>query len=131
MKSIAKEILVMGLIFIILTFILVITFYNLMPIGKVIPNRITYKIPDEVAKELEEYKIEEKEPINTVYELSASDLTDYDKGKVNPFTSNSNNNTSGGNTSTTEKTNTIHNNTNSTTKAENKTGTFFEKEGTK
>lgn len=147
MKNIIKEVFIMTLILIVLILAFGILFYDYVPTGKVIPNNVEYKLPDEIAKELEEFNVEENAPLNIVYEVTATDLTGYEKGKINPFASstagttddNGNNKSSGGTSSGTNNStsansstsNTNTNNSNTTTESGVPKGTYFDNGTTK
>ena len=134
----------MALILIVLVLIYGILFYDYVPTGKVISDNVEYKLPSEIAKELEEFSVEENAPLNIVYELTATDLTGFKQGKNNPFASLQTNNTveQNGNKSSGSTTNsnnsaenstTNTNSTNSNTQTETGVpkGTFFDNGTTK
>ena len=129
MKNIIKEVIIMGLTLIVLILVFGILFYDYVPIGKFIPDNVNYKMPEEIAKELEEFSSEETAPLNIVYEVSARDLTGYEKGKVNPyaFASSANENIEGNETSTTTGDTTTTTTTNTTVPK----GNFFDNGTTK
>ena len=136
MKNVIKEVFIMALILIVLILAFGILFYDYFPTGKVIPDNVEYKLPDEIAKELEEFSVEETAPLNIVYEVTATDLTGYEKGKINPFaasttsaTEENGNNTNTSANSGTSNTNTTNSNT--TTETGVPKGTFFENGTTK
>ena len=132
MKTVIKEAFIMILLLIVLLLVFGIVFYDYIPTGKVIPNKIEYKIPDEIARELEEFDIEENSPTNIVYEITATDLTDYEKGKINPFAATASNNVTNNNTTNnTNSNNTSTNSNNSGSSSDVPTGNFFNTGSTK
>ena len=142
MKNIIKEVIIMILLLIVLILVFGIAFYDYIPSGKIIPNKVNYETPTEIAKELKEFSVEENAPLNIVYEVQGSDMAGYNKGKVNPYATLSPNNVTGnntvsgdstsGNTGTSTNTNTNTNTTNTdTTNSNVPKGTFFENGTTK
>jgi len=139
MKNVIKEIFIMLLIIIVLVLVFGILFYDYVPVAKVIPNSIQYKIPEEIAKELGEFNVEENAPLNIVYEVTATDLTGYEKGKINPFASsavsseeeNGNNSNTGSSSSGKSTTSTNATNSSTTTETGVPKGTFFDNGTTK
>ena len=89
-KSVIKEILIILLLLVVIILALGIIFYNYMPSNKTVPNIEEYTASEEVKTALNE-KITEEEKVLVTYELTSSDLKnyerskDYKKGKVNPF----------------------------------------------
>ena len=92
-KNILKEVIVILFLCVVIALILGIIFYDYNPIGKVVPNRIAYTTPANIAEELETTTTEEKElePQNKIYKIEGSDLNLYKKSKAynpskeNPF----------------------------------------------
>ena len=128
-SSIIKEILITLLLCIAIVLVLLVIFYDYNPIGKIVPNKVTYTTPENVSNEIQD-TVTELEKTNVVYTVEGSDLTMYQKngtyvkGKANPFASSS---------STTEENTTIENNSvgGNTTNTDNSNGTFFKNEGLK
>ncbi len=120
-KSIFKEFFIMLLLCVAIILILGVIFYDYIPTNKAIPNPMApYTTPDEVKAEIDE-NLEEAEPQNVPYTVTASDLNGYKQtksyvaGKSNPFAAISSSednpntgdgNTQGNNTNSNEQTNT-------------------------
>ena len=118
-KTVIKEICIMSLICVATLLLFGIIFYDYIPMSKVIPNKVSYSVPNDVKSELEtEVVAESTTPVTITYSVSASDLSQYKSeqvyqpGNPNPFQpySISNNNTTivngtGNETSTSGKTN--------------------------
>ena len=99
-KTIIKETCIILLLIVAILLVLGIVFYEYIPITKVVPEKVSYTIPESVRNELtSENKIEEITTQTTVYEITTSDLQQYeylgiyDKGKSNPFAMPSQSNT--------------------------------------
>lgn len=105
-KTIIKETCIILLLCVAILLVLGIIFYEYIPISKVIPNKVTYTIPEEVKNELQTTPVDTETATQTIiYEVDSGDLKKYeksgvlDKGKSNPFaTYGSNNNTTNDNT---------------------------------
>lgn len=112
-KTIIREIFIMLLLCVAIVLVFAITLYDYIPINKVIPEKVTYEVPEDIKVELESnVSTEEAQPLNIVYSVDASDLEDYEQsgsyvpGKPNPFeayTSNNGNSTILGENTTTQK----------------------------
>lgn len=94
-KNILKEIIIVLLLCVVITLLLGVMFYDYNPISQVVPSRIAYTTPENIAEELKTTnQTEEKElvPQNKVYTIDGSDLNlykkskAYDPSKENPFT---------------------------------------------
>ena len=91
-KSIVKEIIIGLLLCLAIILVLAVLMYSYIPNNKVIPEQVSYKVPDEAKKALEEATMDASQVILT-YEVNSSDLSmaqrtnDYNPGKVNPFSS--------------------------------------------
>lgn len=89
-KSIIKEVIIILLLLIAVILALGVLFYDYIPNNKTVPSVLTYKTSDSVSKEIAEQIVEE-EPVLLKYEITADDLKglegthEYNKGKVNPF----------------------------------------------
>lgn len=99
-KTIIKESCIILLLCIAIVLVLGIVFYEYIPITKVIPTKVSYTVPENIKNELvSENKAEEIVTQTTVYEITTSDLKEYenlgiyDKGKPNPFAMPSQSNT--------------------------------------
>lgn len=91
-KTVFKEIIITLLLCVAIILILSILFYDYNPIGKVIPNKIAYSVPENIKNELDEQSIENTLSIeNKVYTIDSSDLSVYKRSdsyttsKDNPF----------------------------------------------
>ena len=91
-KTVIKEICVMSLLCIAILLLFGIFFYDYIPISKVVPNKVSYSVPDGVKSELEtEVVAESTSPVTITYSVTASDLTKYKEeqsylqGNPNPF----------------------------------------------
>lgn len=148
-KSIAKEIIIGLLLCLAILLVLAVLMYSYIPNNKVVPEPVSYTVPEEAKKVLEETAMDTSQVILT-YEVNSSDLStaqrtnDYNPGKVNPFssyqvqdstTTESGNTVSGGTTSgnSTTSTKTSGNSTTgeSTTNSTSSGGTYFKDKGTK
>ena len=139
-KSVFKEIVIILLLSIAILLILMVLFYDYIPMSKVIPDRAEYVTPNEVQEELAE-EITENNTVPITYSITDADLNIYKQsgttveGKSNPFalvetTTTTENNQDGGTTNNNSGTNTNENNEN-TNVDRNSTGTFFNEEGIK
>ena len=136
-KTIIKEIIIILLILLAIILALGIFFYEYIPTNKTIPSVSKYSTSETIQTELDE-KITEEKAVLVTYEITSADLKslektkDYQKGKVNPFStyesvdgeSDGNIGTEGKNTNT-SKTQT------STSTSNSKSGTFYKDTGTK
>lgn len=91
-KSIVKEIIIMILLCLAIILVFGILFYDEIPLSKVIPDKVSYTIPEEIKTELEsDIAIDELQEQSINYTVSAQDLKQYeksgvyDKGNPNPF----------------------------------------------
>ena len=116
LKSVFKEIIIILLLVLIIILLLGIMFYEYMPNGKTIPEKVQeYALEETVKQELEkELNNLNSEEIVKTYQIDAKDIenyektNEYNKGKVNPFekyskkaeneNNNTNTNTVGSNT---------------------------------
>ena len=91
-KSIAKEIIIGLLLCLAILLVLAVLMYSYIPNNKVVPEPVSYTVPEEAKKVLEETAMDTSQVILT-YEVNSSDLStaqrtnDYNPGKVNPFSS--------------------------------------------
>lgn len=138
LKSVIKEIIILLLLSVAILLILMVLFYDYIPISEEIPTVQAYTTPEDVRNELDT-TISEAEKVEVTYEVTDSDLNvyqqtgRYNEGKANPFSlqeENVNETTGNGNTNTNGNTATNENN-NQTTIDENSTGTFFNEQGIK
>ncbi len=91
-KTIIKETCFILLLCVAILLVLGIIFYEYIPISKVVPNKVTYTIPEEVKNELQTTPVDTETATQTIiYEVDSGDLKKYeksgvlDKGKSNPF----------------------------------------------
>lgn len=91
-KSIAKEIIIGLLLTLAILLVLAVLMYAYIPNNKVVPELVSYSVPQEAKKAIEESTMDTSQVILT-YEVNSSDLStaqrtkDYNPGKVNPFSS--------------------------------------------
>lgn len=143
-KNIVKEIIIILLLTLAIILILGVLLYEYVPANKIIPEVVSYNTPENVREELASAESIEEQQMIMTYEITASDLknyqrvNDYKAGKKNPFAAVS---TSTENSSTSNGTQTTGNTTNSsnsgnttgssqTSNEENNTG-YFQDKGTK
>lgn len=122
MKSIMKEIIIVLLLLLAIILILGIFLYDYIPTSKIVPKIEQYQVPNNIKEELQNSinDTEETQP-QIVYEIDGKDLKnyekskDYQKGKVNPFSQNTegntvvNNNTNKNNTAGANNSNSVGN----------------------
>ena len=116
-KVIFRETIIILLLCVAILLILGVLFYDYNPIGKVVPNKIAYTVPEDIKDDLEEENIIEEELVmqNIIYKVEGSDLNIYKKsnsynpGKANPFAETVSDSTSVvNNTATVQKETTIN-----------------------
>lgn len=89
-KSIIKEIIIVLLLLVAIVLALGILFYDYIPTNKTVPSVASYTTPESIKAELDE-QVTEEEQVLVTYKITESDLNtytktkDYEKGKVNPF----------------------------------------------
>lgn len=138
-KSVLKEIVIILLLSVAIMLILMVLFYDYIPMSKVIPDREEYVTPNEVQEELAE-EISQNNTVPITYSITDADLNIYKQtgttveGKSNPFalgqsTSGTNNNQGSGNAGNT--TSQPSSGSDDTNIDRNSTGTFFNNEGIK
>ena len=110
MKSIAKEIMILGLLLLAIIFILGIIFYNYVPFNKIVPSKVeAYKTLESVKNEIDEDVVEYPKQ-NIIFEITDEDLTlyrqskSYIPGKSNPYADYNTTNSTAANINSTEKT---------------------------
>lgn len=151
MKPNIKEISIFVLVIIAILLLFGVLLYDYIPINQVIPTISEYDAPNEVKEQLKEIATEDTSDIVLTYEVTESDLgvyentKNYDKGKVNPFSSYSSeqttetqtgvttNNSNGSSNSQTTNLNNQGSTQSSTTSnnSSKNTNTFYEDNGTK
>ena len=129
MKRFFKELFLIILLCIAILLVLGVLLYDDIPFNKLVPNKVSYKMPENIQNQLDEI-IEETEQVLVTYTIDSKDLqvfaeqNDYVAGKADPFSEYkepvSTNTTGNGNnnTSTTPQTN--------TQVGSNSTGNLFE-----
>ena len=131
-KSVLKEISIMILLCACIVLVFGITFYDYIPLTKVIPNKVSYEVPENIKAELE-INIE-TEAITTqtiTYSVDSDDLSQFktsgrlEEGKANPFSTyvETNNNSTIVEGNTTSSTN--------GSSGTNSIGTYYPNSGTK
>lgn len=125
MKTIIKELIIVLLLIIAILLVLGIFLYDYIPTNKVVPKIEQYQVPESIKEELKESVIDtEEETTPIVYEINDQDLNiyekskDYKKGKVNPFSATTQENSqTNGNTINNKTGN--YNNTNTNSNSDN------------
>ena len=90
LKSVIKEIIILLLLSVAILLILMVLFYDYIPISEEIPTVQAYTTPEDVRNELDT-TISEAEKVEVTYEVTDSDLNvyqqtgRYNEGKANPF----------------------------------------------
>ena len=138
-KTIIKELIIVLLLCLAIIVLLGIVFYEYVPIGKTLPNPVSYTTPENVKQELAETTGVDENQVIMTYEVDETDLynyrrvQDYKPGKANPFSSyeTSTETTESGNTQTGGNTNSTNNNTTSSQNTTTSGGKFFQDKGTK
>lgn len=138
-KTIIKELIIVLLLCLAIILLLGIIFYEYIPMGKTLPNPVSYTTPESVKQELAETTGVNEEQVIMTYEVDENDLynykrvQDYKPGKANPFssyesteTTTSEDNVTNGNTTTN-----TNNNTTTSTNTTTSGGQFFQDKGTK
>ena len=143
-KNIIKEITIVLLLTLAIILILGVLLYEYVPTNKIIPEQVSYTTPETVREELSAANSIDEEQMVMTYEVTASDLKNYQKvndykaGKKNPFAASSTttgnvNNAGGSQTTGNTTANTTGENTNgngSGTTNSNNEG-YFQNKGTK
>lgn len=89
-KNIFKELIITLLLILAIILVLGVLFYEYIPSNKVVPEKVAYTTPENVAQEISS-EVTETQPVNITYRLDNVDLQhakktgDYDAGKKNPF----------------------------------------------
>lgn len=121
-KDIIKEIIIILLLTLAIILILGVLLYEFVPTNKIIPEKVSYKTPENVREDLQAAENADDDNIVVTYQINATDLSNYKKineyvpGKKNPFESVEKN-------ETTEDTSTDASNSQGGTTTENKTST--------
>ncbi len=90
-KGVFKEIIIILLLVIAVILLLGILLYDYVPLNKVIPEKITYSVTDEIKSALQEEKAVSDEEVVLTYEVTSTDLKNYQRineykaGRKNPF----------------------------------------------
>lgn len=93
LKIILKETIITLLLCIAILLILGVLFYDYNPLNKIIPNKISYTVPEEIKNDIQDNEVQDflEGGFNLVYSIDSSDLNIYKKensyvaGKENPF----------------------------------------------
>lgn len=89
-KSVLKELLITLLLVVAIILILTVLFYDSIPVNKVVPNQVTYTLPDNLKEELDK-TVEEEQKVIVTYKIDDEDLDTYERndsynpGKIDPF----------------------------------------------
>ena len=93
-KNILKEVIIVLILCIAILLLLSVLFYDYNPITKVVPNKVAYNTPDDIAEVLQEENVDTIiQTEKRVYKIDGSDLNiyqrsqTYDPSKENPFVS--------------------------------------------
>jgi len=142
-KVILKETCIMLLLCVAIVLVLGVIFYDYIPTNKAVPNKLaTYETPENVQSEIDE-KIEEMEKESVTYTITGADLNlykqtnSYVSGKPDPFSASidtdniENGESEGAETDSGTVVSNTQTNTQTPSKDQNSTGTFFNDEGTK
>lgn len=151
-KNVIKEIIIVLLLALAIILILGVLLYRYTSYNKVLPEEVSYTIPENIKQELATSTNPEAEQPILTYEVTASDLKTYERtkeyvqGRRNPFAATedtTSQNATGGNTSgssqgtgsttgSSSSNNNSNSNTNSsTTNTTEDDGSFFPDKGTK
>lgn len=118
-KKVIKELAIILLLCVAIILVLGLLFYKYIPTNKIVPNKVAYEMPQNIAEEIQN-DVDESTFVNITYSLDASEINQskrakqYSPGKANPFESIKTENTANGNTASGNNTNT---NTNTNTSA--------------
>lgn len=93
LKIILKETIITLLLCITILLILGVLFYDYNPLNKIVPNKISYTVPEEIKNDIQDNEVKDflEGGFNLVYSIDSSDLNIYKKensyvaGKENPF----------------------------------------------
>lgn len=90
-KTIIKEAIIMLLVCLAILLVLCVLLYDFIPSNKILPAEVSYQASEEIKQELESAVSGENTKIVLSYEVTSTDLKNYEKsddynaGKVNPF----------------------------------------------
>lgn len=90
MKKVIKEIAIVLLLCIAIILVLGLLFYQYIPTNKIVPNKVAYKLPENIAQELNN-DVDEAGFVNITYTLDSSEIkqsekkNEYDPGRQDPF----------------------------------------------
>ena len=90
MKNFLKELIITLLLIVAIVLILTVLFYDSIPINKVVPNRVTYTVPETLQEELDK-NVEDEQEILVTYKVEEKDLdvyeenNSYNPGNDDPF----------------------------------------------
>lgn len=92
-KSILKEIIIILLLIFAIILLLGVLLYDYVPMNKVVPQDVKYVAAEDTKVALDEKKATDSESVVLTYEVTATDLKNYQKvneynaGRKNPFAS--------------------------------------------
>ena len=78
MKNFLKELIITLLLIVAIVLILTVLFYDSIPINKVVPNRVTYTVPETLQEELDK-NVEDEQEILVTYKVEEKDLDVYEE----------------------------------------------------
>lgn len=139
-KNIVKEIIIILLLILAVILILGVILYEYVPANKIIPEAVSYNTPENVREELVSAESIDEQQMIMTYEITASDLKNYQKindykaGKKNPFAASSATAANENNSGTSQTTGNItggSNSSSSTGTTNNNDEGYFQNKGTK
>ena len=125
-KTIIKELIILLLLCLAIILILGVLLYGYVPTNKIIPEKVSYAVPENIKEELQETLSSDNLEVIMTYEVNSADLDNYERvqklntGKPNPFSSyeeqsienNSTDNNTDNNTNNNSNSNNSNNNSN-------------------
>ncbi len=90
-KGVFKEIIIILLLILAVILLLTVLLYDYVPLNKVIPEKVTYTATEEIKSALEEKKVSDEDTVVLTYEVTSTDLKNYQRvneykaGRKNPF----------------------------------------------
>ena len=81
LKIILKETIITLLLCIAILLILGVLFYDYNPLNKIVPNKISYTVPEEIKNDIQDNEVKDflEGGFNLVYSIDSSDLNIYKK----------------------------------------------------
>ena len=92
-KNILKEIIIILLLTLAIILILGVLLYGYIPSNKIVPEKVSYATPENVAEEIQSDSNVDDSQVVVTYQIDATDLKNYKKiqeyvpGRKNPFAS--------------------------------------------